>query len=615
MKRKVLIVVAGGLLLATTAFTFRISSDRADSSNSLLALQTRYSLTLITEANLNLGIGPGRISEKLNTELLSTVLSASSQGREIFFQLTHPTLTVEVDGIENAPQAQAIQIGLTQGFLARFGAQGELQTISAPASFDGMTEAMAHAIPALMQVAHLPEFLENTIQWLSTEIDGTGTYQSQYRYLKNDSDNLLLSKQILRYALTNSDPNRTLLPVPSGNLELSLFKNTRGVRSVRGEQRIALNYLSGGSAGSEKTFVQLTWLNEMKLPEASMAALLRQIQFATRSAPRKPDQSAHLEEQNKEIQRRELNGMTMADLKSALHLMNAAKAVDEKAQRDLFLKLRAMMLLNPEKSIEIGKMVSELEKGGAAFNVVIGVLAATQTPEAQEGLREVVDAVRDDARLVASIIPNLSMVSSPTTETENFLRKLEKSSDEDIRDSAKLGLGMVASHLSLQGEEDRARAIVRTALTDLKSASDLGNQVLALKAIGNSGSSEAFSAIQGYLDDTSPELRRQAVNALRFIPGEAADEALVSTLIKDRDEDVRAQAALSLGFRQPTLFLLLSEKKQYSVDPSLQVRRQLLRAIHSARTQFSEDAGDFLTKVARVKDKDLSPLAEDLLAQ
>jgi len=614
---RLLIVVTGGILLVAAALGLKTDWFRPSiATHSLLGLQTAYSVSLSAEANLSLGIGPSIIKEKLHGDLLSTVTSADIQGKDIFFQFPAPYVEVNADGTANLSQGQSMKVGLAQGFFAHYGANGELVTVTSAKAFDGMTEAMAHTIASLMQVTRQPGSLPaaESRDWFSIETDGSGTYQAHYRFSKTQAEVVIFNKQIVKYAFTRTDPRVTILPNPSGSLDISLSKPDSALRAIQGELRIDLNYTGGGSGGFEKTSIDLSWKNEKKISDARLAELngLRVLpgMFA---APQRPNESARMAEQNEEIQRRELNGKTVADLRSDLMAMNSAKNVSEKSQRKLFLQLRALLLLKPEQASEIAKTASSLNKDGSAFGVLVSALAGTETPEAQTGLREVIETVRDDSRLAASLIPNLSMVNHPTPETEEFLRKLVLSTDDDIRDSAKLGLGMVAGRLSLQGDVSRSGAIVTLALGDLKNADNLEQQVLALKVLGNSGASQAFDTISGYLGDASPELRRQAANALRFIPGDQADAALIGTLSQDGDSAVRAQAAVSLGFRQPSITLLSVEERQFSIDPNMNVRKHLLRAINLARAQFPDDAGPFLQRVSSANDSDLSRFAQDLL--
>ena len=81
------------------------------------------------------------------------------------------------------------------------------------------------------------------------------------------------------------------------------------------------------------------------------------------------------------------------------------------------------------------------------------------------------------------------------------------------------------------------------------SAGDESSALVALSALGNSGTESSGQILGRYLSDPSPSLRRQAAESLGQIPGDTAKLALAEHLSAERQPQVLGAMIESFGRR------------------------------------------------------------------
>ena len=112
--------------------------------------------------------------------------------------------------------------------------------------------------------------------------------------------------------------------------------------------------------------------------------------------------------------------------------------------------------------------------------------------------------------------------------------RLGSSSDEDRRDAVML---LAAMHLP-----EASRAAART-LTD----SSAKVRAVAAKAVANLPAGESVPLLLPLLQDRDEFVRREAVYALGLTHSRSATAAVVDRLLNDKEDGVRAAAAVALG--------------------------------------------------------------------
>jgi HEAT repeat protein len=114
--------------------------------------------------------------------------------------------------------------------------------------------------------------------------------------------------------------------------------------------------------------------------------------------------------------------------------------------------------------------------------------------------------------------------------------------DQQLADSTLLVLGTLSG-------TTRDRGLERRLADRLMSAGDESSALVALSALGNSGTEGSGQILGRYLSDTSPSLRRRAAESLGQIPGDTAKLALAEHLSAERHPQVLGAMIESFGRR------------------------------------------------------------------
>ena len=114
--------------------------------------------------------------------------------------------------------------------------------------------------------------------------------------------------------------------------------------------------------------------------------------------------------------------------------------------------------------------------------------------------------------------------------------------DQQLADSTLLVLGTLSG-------TTRDRGLERRLADRLMSAGDESSALVALSALGNSGTESSGQILGRYLSDPSPSLRRRAAESLGQIPGDTAKLALAEHLSAERQPQVLGAMIESFGRR------------------------------------------------------------------
>ncbi len=247
------------------------------------------------------------------------------------------------------------------------------------------------------------------------------------------------------------------------------------------------------------------------------------------------DARAGLDELQEDMDRQLARGRSAADVIAALR-----SAADGKARADLLVQGAAALRLDPGGVADVAAAVRG-EAPGEVANAMLGALGASGLADAQNALGDVVvdDAVPEGVRMAAAAA--LAQSDSHTPESIDDLRDAAGGPASDLSRTATLALGATAR----TGD----RSVVDELLERLADATTTGERVLVIGALGNSGDLRALPALEAALGDPDPRVRREAAEALRFMPDARADDLLDGVLATDAVANVRQAALLAIGFR------------------------------------------------------------------
>ncbi len=307
------------------------------------------------------------------------------------------------------------------------------------------------------------------------------------------------------------------------------------------------------------------------------------------------------------IHRNELGDATLESLLAELARIEAS--ADENAvQTPVYLKLKALIYLQPETCPRLAKELSAAKSESRIMQILTGALASIGNAQAQSALALAIRSRPNDEPALAMLVAALAMVDTPTEASEQVLRELAATSPLlNVRASAELGLGTMAHQLA-DTQPQRTARIVRAVAAQLDKATSVDARRQYLLVLGNAGANESLDTIARYLGDSAPEVRAAAAAALRWIDGAEADRLLCNTLSADADATVRIEAATALGFRVATPATFAAQKHAFLKDTATGVRLAVMPALARAGGR------DLLTQALADSSQEVREQAANLLA-
>jgi hypothetical protein len=530
-------------------------------------------------------------------ELVATVLHTRNDGALIAFELRRPTVQVAVNGDLALAQGEAIATDLARPMFAEVDARGRIVKVRFAGDVQPLAQAFARSLLAATQVVSPPDADART--WQAQEDDPNGTYTAAYATTSAGGGVLRVEKRRTGYMpkarkqlLRTFEPETTVHP--AGQLTAEFDGNGGALQSLSGTELTTVE-VAGRVVARSETTLRLRLLGRETAAAAEQKALRSQWKSAgpalALSAP--GDTSASEDAR----QRAALGDATLQSLLTDLARLQADG--DDKADdTPLYLKMKAIIHLQPAACAHLGRELAAVKADGPALGLLSSALSSVGHAEAQTALRTAIAARPNDWPALMLLVPALAMVESPTVESEQALRDLARSStDEQIRSTAQLALGMMARSLAAD-EPERTRRILQDSLQELAAATTPEARRQQLLVLGNIGASETLGVITPYLRDEAAPVRSAAAAALRWLESSAVDELLVNALANDADTTVRLEAAQALGFRPMTSTILAAHKSALAGEASATVRLALLRNVAQAHRTFGE-ARTILADVAQ----------------
>lgn len=209
-------------------------------------------------------------------------------------------------------------------------------------------------------------------------------------------------------------------------------------------------------------------------------------------------------------------------------------------------RLASLVRIDPATAAELARAVVESADDPAAYTLLTGGLGSADSVTGAEALAGLLDG--DASRALPPLarrnaIDHLMLTGAGSLRT---VEALTGELDGAHGPAAAAALGAQARTLA-DGEPALAAEAVAALLGRWRSARTSDEAVHALRALGNSGSPEAFEALHGAVWASDPRLAEAATFGLRFVPGEAADAALAEVFA--RGDAQLAAAIRAVGHR------------------------------------------------------------------
>ena len=509
---------------------------------------------------------------------------------KIFVSYSLPNSAVKIisSGQEAVEQGQLIQEDLKQEIFATLNSQGKVISVSFDPNVSSIAQNFARTILGITQFV-TPSSNRNASNWETQEDDPNGKYIARYQ-----SGWGKFEKTKLRYLESvdskNKKPNasevKTIIK-PEGKLTANFNLKDGYLTSLKGteSQKIIISEKNVGQVKTDldMTYVSQTILNPTQLTKLQNAKNKRNQTTQSIALSATPSEA----ETETKIQRQELGDAT---LESLLADLKQAEASSDENQNNtpLYLKLKALVYLQPETSETLGKLLVTADAQSLTMQILSGALSAVGNSQAQTALANTIKTRSQDWDALYVLIPSLGSVNNPNNEAEDILNKLAfNSQDERIASTAQLALGTVAYNLT-QTSPNRTNKIVKQFVQKLSREKSEEKIIQYLLVLGNTGSANAFDTIVSFTKADSAKIRSAATSALRLIDNKQVDDVITKILTKDADDSVRLEAATILGYREINPETFKIQKQSFTSEKSVTVRLALLRNLWQVREQFPE---------------------------
>ncbi|MFN8369653.1 MAG: HEAT repeat domain-containing protein [Bacteriovoracaceae bacterium] len=492
-------------------------------------------------------------------------------------------------------------------FYTEVDSKGTIKQIRFQSNLDRNTIQLLKNFIALTQVQFRP-FMKEKAEWQTFENDLQGVYSANYSSNNANDDLVTITKTKKNYEKNRDSKNGrksvgeleiAKKVIPNSNWSIIFDSANCRLQELNGSDQIVTE-VNGHKLAENFSEISLKFmqLGEMEFNQIQMD----QSTLATNMHTALPYQSLSQNLENGEMenlmQKQELGSLTAQELIQLLK--KYYKENDEKNLEKLYLKLKALIYLEPISANELLSLLREFPANSLAHNLLLRVLGSVGNEVAQTTLISALKEASDDKKLVNTIL-EIGTLKNPNEAAQRALLDIINNGKNELTiSSAGLALGIMAGTLS-QINPEREKNIIEPMVNDYQNASTNAQKVYLLSVFGNSGSIYAENRVIDALKDPAIEVRSEALKSLRFFKGDSISDLLIDHL-QDPNSDIRAATIFALAFKNPTKAIYEAQKNQFLMEQNGENRRELFKNLWELKS-FEPSVKDFL-KDQRSGEKD-----------
>lgn len=535
-----------------------------------------------------------------------SVIGREGEDQLVRLRMHAAEVSLVSDGLSANTEIGNIAECLRNGVVSAISSHGNVNKVWIRPEFGATAASSARTLISLTQFV-LPEMDGKKVEsWEAKEEDQTGRYKVRYSRQAGNGRMTSFNKEKLVFLPPKAKKSRTrniTLPVayqPRGGMVVSFDTVTGQLLSIEGSESYDI-VINGRNVGISETSFKLKRAGFSRMPAKKRAALLKEhaassnlIQATSLWVAPSNAQMDNL------LYRQKLGKETTVSLLA--ELAAAEKAADKNYKdTDLYQKFKALIYLHPESCHRLGKIAATADQKSLTFRLLIGAMTAIGNPAAQDAIAVVMHARAREVDFMMQLIPVLSIFEKPTVSTEQVLKELAYHNDnDDIVFTAQLALGALAANLA-DDEPARAQPIIDEFINRYPSPSDPRDISRVILVLGNSRLEQYLPTLQKYAEDPVPEVRSDAVYALRSFTGEKVEGILSRALVQDKDATTRREAAESLGYMEANDRVVAALKDAYASEGIDKIRGTILKSLWKFEKNYPEISQ--LLKQAAEKDE------------
>jgi hypothetical protein len=368
--------------------------------------------------------------------------------------------------------------------------------------------------------------------WTLDEPTLRGVAQARYQVASEDAKALRLSKERLRYLNLVGVGDMGATSTLSSSFAVSLLRAGQ-LEKLSGHEKLQGLDAAGAPRSSEGFDLELTLINQGPF-EASRARVAQATQAVA------PAQGITDPNAEAKFRVQQLDGLTEELLMANLRIHAAGGVIPR--HNHFLIQAVALLELHPELCAKLAALIKEPGAGLAGSALMLDLLAATGTPEAQAAMRDALASSGVRAtRYYDNLFSRLSLLGHPNVETVRFVEDSYREASGDRRTTTMFVLGATAGALHRNGGESDAAAPLQRLRSDLASAQKPTERADLLVSLGNAGVTDFVSTVVPYANSDSTDVRWAAAKALRKTQTPEAESALL-TLAADSQVKVQLQA-------------------------------------------------------------------------
>jgi hypothetical protein len=555
------------------------------------------------------------LNVKVDSEVVVTILAKQGDNYLLSYRFNHPTVQILSKEQLIKQQSQLVTADLKQALIATVDSHGRIVAVQFAPNTAEISQSFARSILADMQFI-TPNKGDRLREWTQPEEDQNGKFLAHYQtasVFENRGSLLSFRKTKVQFFPRphptqpgQDKPQSELTIQPQGEWQGKFDPAIGQLQELSGEE-IQKFIIANKEVGTDATKMSLKLQNVETLPnvQSLTASLHAQLTAAPIPLSYQPSEA----EADAKVQQRTLGTST---LDSILADLDRAAATHNSHQdyTPLYLKIKALISLQPGTSSTFGDRLSNAKPDDLAFQLIASALGAAGHPAAQSALAQVILRATDP-RVALALIPNLSAVEHPTSETIAALNQLASSLDPEISTTAQLALGTVAA----KSNPAQAKPIVDRFVQALQTTKQPGEQRHLLLVLGNVGTADLLPRLEPFVQSPDAALRSAATSALRNIAHPRVEQILIQILEQDTDENVRLEAAVALSLREMTLANFNAQTAAFTKDRSTKVRLAVLNTLWQVRQAHPEVVSIVKNAAEKDSNQDVREAALGLLKQ